>query len=126
MFKNFKLAQCDNFLIGAYAWFGLAVTAVLYLIIQSIDFNLAVLQGMNWVLNGGMVVVMFISGIMWLEEGMRNVLQLMKDKQARENNERYEELWKQLSSAYSAVGTISAVIAVIFVIIVFISFVLWL
>ena len=103
MFKNFKLAQCDNFLYGAYAWFALALITTLYLIGKTIDPSSVFVQGLSYLLNLILLLTALISGVVWNDVSMTNVGKLMEEKSLLEN-EKYKAQWEDIKRSCNTVG----------------------
>ena len=108
MFKNFKWSECDNFLYGAFVALGLAGVAALYLALSRIDFSSEFVRNIGFLVNIGLVLTAMITGTAWLDESLKAVHKLIRNKKA-ESHPRYMKLWQDLSAAYDRIGTIAAI-----------------
>ena len=124
MFKNFKLTECDNFLYGAYACFAFAVSLTVYLIARELDLGWNFVQGLSWFANGALIVTIWVSGIMWLEESYKSVVRLMDEKIVTPH-ERYSKLREELKTTYGSLAGWGLFLVLVLCVLMIIGFIVW-
>ena len=129
MFKNFKLSQCDNFLYATCAGLAAALAATLQVLIEGFGLEITVLfwHGINWWITIISLVVMIISGTLWVETSLTKVNELVKQKDLGKHPENLKIIARanKLNTAYWRIANWGFGLMIFAIVNTFLGFVSW-